>query len=95
MLDTDLLLLDQPIKDMDIFDTFFLIEYLRQWVVISGRCVILTIQPSTYEIFTMLTKIALISTGRTLYFGLRREMLSYFSSIDFPCPVSFFPFKLN
>lgn len=86
MLDTDLLLLDQPTKGMDIFDTFFLIEYLRQWVVISNRCVILTINPSTYEIFTMLSKIALISTGRTLYFGPRREMISYFSSIDFPCP---------
>lgn len=86
MLDTDILLLDQPTKEMDIFDTFFLIEYLRQWVVVSGRCVIVTIQPSTYEIFTMLSKIALISTGRCLYFGPRREMLNYFASIDFTCP---------
>lgn len=34
----------------------------------------------------MLSKIALISTGRTLYFGPRSEMINYFSSIDFPCP---------
>lgn len=47
MLDTDILLLDQPIKGMDIFDTFFLIEYLRQWALISGRCVIMTIQVIT------------------------------------------------
>jgi len=86
LLDTDILLLDQPTKGMDIFDTFFLIEYLRQWALISGRCVILTIQPPTYEIFTMISRIALISTGRILYFGKRRDLLSYFSYIDFPCP---------
>lgn len=29
--DTAILVLDQPTKGMDIFDTFFLIEYLRQY----------------------------------------------------------------
>lgn len=86
LLDTDLLLLDQPVKGMDIFDTFFLVEYLRQWALISGRCVIMTIHPATYEIFTMLSKVALVSTGRILYFGKRKDMLSYFSYIDYPCP---------
>lgn len=86
LLDTDILLLDQPTKGMDIFDTFFLVEYLRQWALISGRCVIMTISPSTYEIFTMLSRIALISSGRVIYFGKRNEMLSYFAYIDFPCP---------
>ena len=86
MLDTDLLLLDQPVKGMDIFDTFFLIEYLRQWALISGRCVILTIQPATYEIFTMLSRVALVSTGRVLFHGKRKDLLSYFSYIDYPCP---------
>ncbi|RWS15545.1 ATP-binding cassette sub-family G member 8-like protein [Dinothrombium tinctorium] len=86
LLDTDILLLDQPTKGMDIFDSFFLIEYLRQWALISGRCVIITIHPATYEIFTMLSRIALISTGRVLFFGKRKDLLSYFSHIDFPCP---------
>lgn len=86
LLDTDILILDQPVKGMDIFDSFFLIEYLRQWALISGRIVIMTIHPSTYEIFTMLSKVALISTGRTLYFGKRKDLLSYFSYIDYPCP---------
>ena len=34
----------------------------------------------------MLSKVALISTGRTLFFGKRRDLLSYFSYIDYPCP---------
>lgn len=85
LLDTDIVLLDQPTKGMDIFDTFFLVEYLRQWAA-RGRIVIMTIHPPTYEIFTMISRVAMISTGRMLFFGKRRDMLSYFAYIDFPCP---------
>lgn len=34
LLETDIVVLDQPTRGMDIFDTFFLVEYLRQW---AGR----------------------------------------------------------
>ena len=85
LLDTDVVLLDQPTKGMDIFDTFFLVEYLRQWAA-RGRIVMLTIHPPTYEIFTMLSRVALISSGRLMYCGRRREMLPYFAFIEFPCP---------
>ena len=70
---------------MDIFDTFFLVEYLRQWAA-RGRIVMLSIHPPTYEIFTMLSRVALISSGRLMYCGRRREMLPYFAFIEFPCP---------
>ncbi|OQR68686.1 ATP-binding cassette sub-family G member 8-like [Tropilaelaps mercedesae] len=85
LLDTDIVLLDQPIQGMDILDSFFLIDYLRQWAS-RGRIVIITIHPPTYEIFTMMSRIAIISTGRMVYFGRRRELLDYFAYIDFPCP---------
>ena len=85
LLDTDIVVLDQPTKGMDIFDTFFLVEYLRQWAA-RGRVVVLTIHPPTYEIFTMLSRVALISSGRMMYCGRRREMLPYFAFIEFPCP---------
>lgn len=29
--DAEILLLDRPTRHMDIFDTFFLVEFLRQW----------------------------------------------------------------
>ncbi|XP_054706333.1 LOW QUALITY PROTEIN: ATP-binding cassette sub-family G member 8-like [Uloborus diversus] len=85
LLDTDIVLLDQPTRGMDIFDTFFLVEYLRQWAA-RGRIVVMTIHPPTYEIFTMISRVAMISTGRMLFFGKRRDMLPYFAYIDFPCP---------
>merc|ERR1719191_2471319 len=70
---------------MDIFDTFFLVEYLRQWAA-RGRIVILTMHPPTYEIFTMISKVVLISSGKLMYYGKRREMLPYFAFIEYPCP---------
>ena len=85
LLDTDIVVLDQPTRGMDIFDTFFLVEYLRQWAA-RGRIVLLTIHPPTYEILTMISKVVLLSTGRIMYYGKRREMLPYFAFIEYPCP---------
>ncbi|XP_046960224.1 ATP-binding cassette sub-family G member 8 [Vanessa cardui] len=85
LLDMAILILDQPTKEMDIFDTFFLVEYLRNWAS-TGRVVIMSLHPPTYEIFAMLTKVVLISAGRTMFSGYRRDMLPYFASIDYPCP---------
>lgn len=85
LLDTDVVLLDQPVSGMDILDSFFLIDYLRQWAA-RGRIVIMTIHPPTYEIFTMMSRVAIISTGRMVFHGKRRDLLPYFSYIDFPCP---------
>lgn len=39
LLETDIVVLDQPTRGMDIFDTFFLVEYLRQWAA-RGRIVV-------------------------------------------------------
>lgn len=91
LLDTDIVVLDQPTKGMDIFDSFFLVEYLRQWANGGagnslGRIVILTLHPPTYEIFTMLSRILLMSAGRTMYSGKRHNMLPYFALVDYPCP---------
>ena len=47
LLDADIVVLDRPTRGMDIFDTFFLVEYLRQWAA-RGRIVILTLQVFFY-----------------------------------------------
>ena len=91
LLDTDVLVLDRPTAGMDIFDTFFLVEFLRQWAgsvagSVAGRAVILTLHPPTYEIFTMLSRVALVSKGRLMFCGRRRDMLPYFANAEYPCP---------
>ncbi|KPM02319.1 ABC transporter sub-family G-like protein 2 [Sarcoptes scabiei] len=86
LLDTELLMIDQPLLGLDIFDSFFLIEYLRQWAIVGGRAVIMTVSPPNFEIFTMIHKVLLMSAGRSLYVGHRKDMIKYFSSIGYPCP---------
>lgn len=84
-----ILTLDRPTHGLDIFDAFFLVEYLRQWAVRGQRIVLLTLHPPTYEILTMVSRVALTSGGRIMYSGPRRDMLPYFALAEFPCP----PFK--
>ncbi|KAK2578224.1 hypothetical protein KPH14_009769 [Odynerus spinipes] len=84
--DSHILTLDRPTHGLDIFDAFFLIEYLRQWAGREQRVVILTLHPPTYEILTMVSRVTLTSGGRIMYSGLRRDMLPYFALAEFPCP---------
>ncbi|XP_029044314.1 ATP-binding cassette sub-family G member 5 [Osmia bicornis bicornis] len=87
--DSHILALDRPTHGLDIFDAFFLVDYLRQWANRGQRLVVLTLHPPTYEILTMVSKVALTSGGRIMYSGPRRDMLPYFALAEFPCP----PFK--
>ncbi|KAG7212513.1 hypothetical protein KM043_012823 [Ampulex compressa] len=87
--DSHILALDRPTHGLDIFDAFFLVEYLRQWANRGQRLVVLTLHPPTYEILTMVTRVTLTSGGRIMYSGPRRDMLPYFALAEFPCP----PFK--
>jgi len=78
--------LDDPSRNMDIFDTFFLLEFLRQWASVGPRIVFLTIHPLTFEIFSMLSRVSLLCAGRLAFAGRRTEMLPYFEHIEYPCP---------
>lgn len=86
LLDTEILMLDQPLFGLDIFDSFFMVEYLRQWAMVGGRVVIMTITAPTYEVFTMIHRVLLISAGRPLFVGPRKDFLKYFNSMGYPCP---------
>lgn len=74
-------------KDMDVYDTAFTIDYLRSWALKTGRVVILAIQPSSLDMLHMFSKTLLLSSGRVTYFGKSEEMIPYFESIQFPCPM--------
>ncbi|KFB36928.1 AGAP002050-PA-like protein [Anopheles sinensis] len=83
-----ILLLDQTTINMDIFDTFFLVEYLRQWCS-AGRIVVMTLQPPTFEILSMCSGVLLLSGGRTVYSGSRADLPRHMGQLGYPCP----PFK--
>lgn len=84
-----ILILNQSTTNMDIFDTFFLVEYLRQWCNVGGRIVIMTLQPPTFEILSMCSGVLLLSGGRTVFSGCRSDLPRHMGSLGYPCP----PFK--
>ncbi|KAF8361259.1 abcx-1, partial [Pristionchus pacificus] len=87
--DTDILIVDNITRDMDIYDVAFLVDFLRDWALRLGRIVIVSIAPTTVEILTMFHKAAIFASGRLVYCGASNEMVDYFESIGYPCP----PFK--
>lgn len=64
-------------------------NFLEEWTRRSPGIAIIAIHPPTFEVFSAFTKILLLSSGRTLFYGHRSEILPYFAFIDYPCP----PFK--
>ncbi|KAL3994383.1 ABC-2 type transporter family protein [Acanthocheilonema viteae] len=84
--DTDILLLDNITKGMDLYDMAFVIDYLRDWAIKLNRIVVMAVQPPTIEILIMFHKVLLIASGRVIYFGLSNQMMSYFEEIGYPCP---------
>ena len=56
---------------------------LHNLIKLQTRTLILEL---TNALFIKIYPVALISSGRLMYFGKRREMLPYFAFIEFPCP---------
>lgn len=83
--EASILILDQMTLNLDIFDTFFLVEYLKQWCS-SNRIVVMTLQPPTFEIFSMCSSILVLSKGHVIYTGHRYYLTAYMNSIGYPCP---------
>ena len=75
LLDADIVVLDRPTRGMDIFDTFFLVEYLRQWAA-RGRIVILTLQVFLYYHACTFQAFYCLSY---LYSICKQPIISYFS----------------
>jgi energy-coupling factor transporter ATP-binding protein EcfA2 len=56
LLDTDIIVLDNVIKHMDLYDAAFIIDYLRDWAQKLNRIVIMACNPATYELLAMFYK---------------------------------------
>lgn len=60
LLFTDVLICENVLRDMDLYDTAFVIDYVRDWAQRLNRIVIVAINPSTPELLEMFGKCALI-----------------------------------
>uniref|UniRef100_F1KW38 ATP-binding cassette sub-family G member 8 n=3 Tax=Ascaris suum TaxID=6253 RepID=F1KW38_ASCSU len=85
--DTDILLCENITREMDVYDTAFVIDYLRDWAMKLNRIVLMAVAPPTIEILTMFHKAVLLASGQIIYFGRSSQMIDYFESVNFPCPM--------
>jgi hypothetical protein len=53
---TDLLICENFLKDMDLYDLAFVIDFIRDWAQRLKRIVVIAINPPTMEILTMFSK---------------------------------------
>jgi energy-coupling factor transporter ATP-binding protein EcfA2 len=81
-----ILLLDKPLLGCDLFDSFFLLEFLRRWAASGARAVVLNVRPPTHETFSMLSHVLLLSSGRSAFYGRTEDAGSYFAQLHSPCP---------
>lgn len=86
LVDPTILLLDQPLSGCDLFDSFFLLEFLRRWAASGPRAVILNVRPPTHETFCMLSHVLLLSGGKTIFYGSSNQADAYFASVHSSCP---------
>lgn len=86
--DPRVLLLDEPTSGLDAFTASSIMEVL-QGLAQEGRTLILTIHQSRSDLFKHFGNVLLLARGGSpVYAGSGDKMLSHFSSLGFPCPVT-------
>mmetsp|Transcript_14302 Transcript_14302/g.23624 ORF Transcript_14302/g.23624 Transcript_14302/m.23624 type:complete len:813 (-) Transcript_14302:454-2892(-) len=80
-----LLFLDEPTSALDSFSAFNVVELMKS-LADQGRTLVATIHSPDFQIFSMFTKLMLLSQGKVVYFGPTAKVIKYFSSIGHPCP---------
>jgi ABC-type multidrug transport system ATPase subunit len=74
------LILDEPTSGLDAFTSYLLLQTLSA-LARRGRTVILSIHAPRSDAFPLFDRITLLSKGRVVYSGLRRDCLGWFSGL--------------
>lgn len=82
-----LLFLDEPTSGLDAFTAYSLIESLHKTTRSLSRSVILSIHQPRGDIFSLFDKLLLLSQGRVIYWGPSSDVIAYFSSLGYECPM--------
>ncbi|XP_054165493.1 ATP-binding cassette sub-family G member 5-like [Oppia nitens] len=81
-----LLILDDPTKNLDPLNTYFVVSILSNHAKKYQRIVILTMDKPRSDIFPFLDRVTYLCLGDVVYTGSTRMMMDYFRNIGFPCP---------
>ena len=81
-----LIILDDPTRDLDPLNTYFVVSILSNHVKKYQRIVVLTMDKPRSDIFPFLDRVTYLCLGDVVYTGSTRMMIDYFRNIGFPCP---------
>lgn len=81
-----LIILDDPTRDLDPLNTYFVISILSNHAKKYQRIVVLTMDKPRSDIFPFLDRVTYLCLGDVVYTGSTRMMIDYFRNIGFPCP---------
>ncbi|XP_076463935.1 ATP-binding cassette sub-family G member 8-like [Babylonia areolata] len=85
LIDPSLLFLDEPTSGLDSFTASHLVSTLSH-LARNRRTILMSIHQPRSNIFELFDLVMLLSRGRVVYFGQARDMVDYFTRLEFPCP---------
>ncbi|KAI4892052.1 hypothetical protein NFI96_022360 [Prochilodus magdalenae] len=80
-----ILILDEPTSGLDSFTAHNLVITLSR-LARGNRLVLLSVHQPRSDIFQLFDLVVLLSSGSAVYCGPAKDMVSYFTSLGYPCP---------
>ncbi|KAL7877559.1 hypothetical protein SRHO_G00042020 [Serrasalmus rhombeus] len=80
-----ILILDEPTSGLDSFTAHNLVITLSR-LARGNRLVLLSVHQPRTDIFQLFDLVVLLSSGSAVYCGPAKDMVSYFTSLGYPCP---------
>ncbi|KAL2644837.1 hypothetical protein R1flu_012424 [Riccia fluitans] len=85
-----LVFVDHPVDYLDSISAFVVMGMLKK-LAAEGCTVIMSVEQMGSEIFNLLDKVCLLSSGKTVFFGRASAALEHYASAGMPCPVMYNP----
>lgn len=80
-----ILILDEPTSGLDSFTAHNLVITLYR-LARGNRLVLLSVHQPRSDIFQLFDLVVLLSSGSAVYCGQAKDMVSYFTTLGYPCP---------
>ncbi|KAI6699528.1 hypothetical protein NL676_013852 [Syzygium grande] len=81
-----LLFLDEPTSGLDSATSYHVMNRIAKLARHDRRTVMASIHQPSSEVFELFHNLCLLSSGKTVYFGLRSGAEQFFASNGYPCP---------
>mmetsp|Transcript_28909 Transcript_28909/g.46793 ORF Transcript_28909/g.46793 Transcript_28909/m.46793 type:complete len:623 (+) Transcript_28909:105-1973(+) len=83
--DPSIMFCDEPTTGLDSHAAQSIAELLKS-LALQGRTLICTLQQPEPEVISQFDTLSLLSEGRVAYYGPVKEMVPFFTSLNYPCP---------